>query len=82
MARQAREFVVEFFGTDKVSFNVNSGRFPGQPRHFDRFSDALKEIVDARVWGGIHFRTADVQGTVIGKKVEHWMEKHYFQPVK
>jgi hypothetical protein len=42
----------EFFGTDKVAFDVHSGRFPGQPRHFDRFSQALKEIIDARVWGG------------------------------
>ena len=72
----------EFFGTDKIAFDVNSGRFPGQPRHFDRFSRALAEIVDARVWGGIHFRTADVQGAVIGKKVSHWLEKHYFQPVR
>ena len=71
----------EFFGTDKVAFNVHSGRFPGQPRHFDRFSRALKEIIDARIWGGIHFRTADVQGAVIGKKVAHWLRKHYFQPV-
>jgi hypothetical protein len=70
-----------FFGTDKIAFDVNSGRFPNDPRHFDRFSHALKEIIDARVWGGIHFRTADVQGTVIGKKVAHWAEKHYFQPV-
>jgi PAP2 superfamily len=69
-----------FFGTDKIAIDVFSSRFPGQPRHFDRFSHALKEIIDARVWGGIHFRTADVQGTVIGKKVAHWLEKHYFQP--
>ena len=69
----------DFFGTDKVSFDMYSGRFPGQPRHFDRFSDALKEVIDARVWGGIHFRTADVQGAVIGKKVAHWMGKHYFE---
>jgi len=72
-----------FFGTDKVEFTVVSGRsLDGvtiPPRHFDRFSRALKEIVDARVWGGIHFRTADVQGTVIGKKVAHWLEKHYFK---
>ncbi len=54
---------------------------PIPPRHFDRFSRALKEVIDARVWGGIHFRTADVQGAVIGKKVAHWLEKHYFQPV-
>lgn len=71
----------EFFGTDKVEFDVFSSRFPGQPRHFERFSDALKEVIDARVWGGIHFRTADVQGAVIGKKVSHWLRKHAFQPL-
>jgi hypothetical protein len=69
----------EFFSTDKVGFDVHSGRFPGHPRHFDRFSHALKEIVDARVWGGIHFRTADVQGAVMGKKVGHWLQKHFFR---
>jgi hypothetical protein len=71
-----------FFGTDKVAFDMFSGRFPGVPRHFERFSHALKEIIDARVWGGIHFRTADVQGAVLGNKVAHWLEKHYFQPVR
>ncbi|HET8785423.1 MAG TPA: vanadium-dependent haloperoxidase [Candidatus Limnocylindrales bacterium] len=72
----------EVFGTDKVSFDVFSSRFPTQPRHFDRFSLALKEIVDARVWGGIHFRTADVQGAGIGKKVGFWLQKHYFTPLR
>ena len=74
----------EFFGTDKIGFDVVSTRFPGTPaqtRHFDRFSHALKEVIDARVWGGIHFRTADEQGSVIGKKVAHWERKHFFQPV-
>jgi hypothetical protein len=74
----------EFFGTDKVGFDIVSSRFPGTPaqtRHFDRFSHALKEVIDARVWGGIHFRTADAQGAVIGRKVAHWLRKHYFRPV-
>jgi hypothetical protein len=79
-----------FFGTDKVSFTAHSNKclppvpcLPGYraDRSFDRFSDALKEIIDARVWGGIHFRTADVQGAVLGKKVAHYMQRHYFQPV-
>ena len=72
-----------FFGTDKVEFDVVSSRFPGTPaqtRHFERFSDALAEIIDARVWGGIHFRSADIQGAMIGKKVAKWLRKHYFQP--
>lgn len=76
----------DFFGTDKASFDVVGGRslngVPIPARHFDRFSNALKEVIDARVWGGIHFRTADVQGTVIGKKVAHWMRKHYFEPAR
>jgi hypothetical protein len=73
-----------FFGTDKVAFTALSNKCSPAPcpaRSFDRFSQALKEIIDARVWGGIHFRTADVQGAVLGKKVVHYMEKHYFQAV-
>lgn len=70
----------EFFGTDKVAFDVNSGRFPGEPRHFDGFSAAIREIIDARVWGGIHFRAADVQGAELGHDVASWLTDHYFQP--
>ncbi len=70
-----------FFGTDKIAFSAFSNK-SGTTRHFDRFSDALKEVIDARVWAGIHFRTADMQGAVLGKKVAHWLDKHYFQPVE
>jgi hypothetical protein len=74
------ETLKDFFGTDKVSFSTFS-TFSGSTREFDRFSEAIKEIIDARVWAGIHFRTADVQGYVIGGKVSHWLEKHYFRPL-
>jgi hypothetical protein len=74
----------EFFGTDKISFTAISNKClpaPCPSRTFDRFSLALKEIIDARVWSGIHFRTADVQGAVLGKNVERYMENHFFEPV-
>ena len=71
----------DFFGTDKIAFDIVSPRFPLQARHYKRFSQALQEVIDARVWGGIHFRTADEQGAVIGKKVARWERKHFFQPV-
>lgn len=74
-----------FFGTDRVSFDVVGGRTLNgvtiPPRHFERFSDAAEEIVGARIWGGIHFRNADVQGVEIGRKVARWLRMHYFQPV-
>ena len=77
--------MANFFGTDKVEITVVSGRslngVPIPPRTFKRFSDATDEIIEARIWGGIHFRNADVQGTVIGKKVAKYLRKHYFRPL-
>jgi hypothetical protein len=69
-----------FFGTDKVAFSAFSNN-SHTTRSFSRFSDALKEVLDARIWGGIHFRTADIQGSVIGKKVAHYLVKHAFAPI-
>ena len=77
--------MADFFGTDKVEITVVSGRslngVPIPPRTFKRLSDAKDEIIEARIWGGIHFRNADVQGTVIGKKVAKYLRKHYFRPL-
>jgi PAP2 superfamily len=69
----------DFFGTDKVSFGTFS-TFSGTTREFDGFTQTIKEIIDARVWAGIHFRTADVQGYVMGKKISNYLDKHYFAP--
>jgi hypothetical protein len=68
-----------FFGTDRISVAVFSNKSCTW-RSFDRFSDILREVIDARVWAGIHFRTADTQGAVLGRKVAHYMTRHYFQP--
>jgi hypothetical protein len=70
-----------FFGTDEIGFAVTSSRFPGQPRHFDRFSEPLEEIIEARIWAGLHFRTADVQAQLLGRNVADYVAEHYFQPV-
>jgi PAP2 superfamily len=70
-----------FFGKKKIGFDVTSSRFPAETRHFDRFSEPLKEIIDARIWAGLHYRTADVQAQKLGRKVVQYMAKHYFQPL-
>jgi hypothetical protein len=75
------EVLQRFFG-DRTGFDATSARFPGELRHFDRFSLALREIIDARIWAGLHFRTADIQAKILGRKVVHYMAKHYFQPIR
>ena len=70
-----------FFGRDRVPFSVNSTE-SGTIRHFARLSDVLREVTNARVWGGIHFRTADNQGAQLGQTVARYERRHYFQPVR
>jgi hypothetical protein len=71
-----------FFGTDEIGFDVTSSRFPNDPpRYYERFSEALEEIIEARIWAGLHFRTADLQGQILGREVADYMAEHYFRPV-
>jgi hypothetical protein len=69
-----------FFGTDTVPFGVTSTRFNNETRFFPSFSAALDEITEARIWAGLHFRTADLQARVLGRQVADYMAEHYFQP--
>lgn len=72
-----------FFGTDKIpgGYGVTSAQFPGETRHFDRLSQALAEIIEARIWAGLHFRTADLQAVILGRNVANYMANNYFQQV-
>jgi hypothetical protein len=54
---------------DRTSFTVTSAGAPGVERHFDRFSTAVRQVDDARVFAGIHFRFATVVGARMGTEV-------------
>ena len=55
------------FGNDGAPFSATFGG--ALTRHFTGFSQAATEIENARVWAGIHTRTADEHGTALGRKV-------------
>jgi hypothetical protein len=67
-----------FFGRDEMTFYATSSRFPGEQRVFHRFSDLTSEILEARIWAGIHFRNADVQAANLGREVENYIHTHQF----
>jgi hypothetical protein len=50
-------------------------------RTFTSFSQAVDEIVEARIWAGLHFRTADVQTVQLGTNVANYAAANYFEPV-
>ena len=57
---------------------------PGNPttRHFDTFSQPLAELIDVRVWAGLHYRRGDVQGQALAFNVVNYMAANHFQPVR
>jgi hypothetical protein len=73
--------VLQLFFGDEVPFRVPSVQFPGETRGFPRFSDALAEITEARIWAGLHYRTADLQARQLGRNVADYAAENYFQPV-
>ena len=50
-------------------------------RTFNSFSQALTELVEARIWAGLHFRTAQPQARDLGMNVADFAAANYFQPV-
>jgi hypothetical protein len=74
------EVLATFFGTNRIELDLTS-MAPNllQPqRHYERVADLTREIGNARVWGGIHFRDATSKGLTLGRKVAHWILKRYF----
>lgn len=65
---------------DNTSFTVTSESRPGT-RSFSSFSGAVSEIADARVFGGIHFRTSCVIGNTLGSTVADYVSRHAMRPL-
>jgi hypothetical protein len=75
----ATHILSQAFG-EETSFNVVSNAMPGVTRKFSNFSAALAEIVNARIYGGLHFRSACVDGTALGIAVGDYVAAHAAVP--
>jgi hypothetical protein len=74
-----------FFGTKRVHVRLTSTSVPPASLtelHFFSTDDMIKHVIDGRIYGGMHYRTSGVHGSVIARKVAHYVAKHYFLPVE
>jgi hypothetical protein len=76
LAGSATEVLRLFFRTDRVNFSMVG---PTTSRFFTRFSDAAKEVVDARIYMGIHFRFADEVARSQGMRVGRWVYTRFLK---
>lgn len=72
-----------FFGTDQMSFQMTTTNSNAKllTRTFSRFSEAEDEVINARVYVGIHYRNSDRVARAQGLRVANWVFKNYFQPI-
>jgi hypothetical protein len=48
----------------------------GITRQWNSLSEAVQEVIDARVYSGIHFRNSDEVGARMGRQVAQFVSKH------
>ena len=71
-----------FFGTDEIPFSIDStvAGVVTPIRTYARLSDALAEVLDARIYGGMHYRHSTLIGANVGKQVSRFTTRHFFRP--
>jgi hypothetical protein len=76
--------LARFFGRDKMTFEVTSlaPLAVQKSRIYNRFSDAARDVVDARIYLGIHFRFADTAARTQGSRVADWAFDHFLLPLE
>jgi membrane-associated phospholipid phosphatase len=72
--------LAHFFGEQK-HFTMDNDLLIGVTRSYGSFSEALDEVRNARIFAGIHFRSACDDGQAIGMQVADWVLDHTLLPV-
>jgi hypothetical protein len=70
----------ELFGPGHLHLTLISTAVPGATRRYDDGAALRADVVNARVWLGIHFRFADIGARTLGTALAGWTLRHYFQP--
>jgi hypothetical protein len=68
-AGAAEEVLRALVGDARGELVISSATAGGATHHYRSFSEIAEEVVNARVWGGVHWRTSSVVGRELGQKV-------------
>jgi hypothetical protein len=49
---------------------------PGFPRQWTTFGEGVDEVIEARIYSGLHYRTADQAGARVGRQVAQFVFQH------
>jgi hypothetical protein len=73
------EVLARFFDTKRIEVDLMS-TVTQTTRHYHHIGDLVQEMVNARVWGGVHYRQSVETGVDMGQQVARWVLKRFFRP--
>jgi hypothetical protein len=80
-AGAAEEVLEHVFGARPgIVIKLKSATAPGVVEAFTTFDEIAEGVVEARVWGGIHWRTSSVRGRWVGQQVGNFAVHHFLKP--
>jgi hypothetical protein len=83
ISQSAAATVLEaFFGDSIPPVKLTSTTAPGVTRTFTRLSDYVVEVINARVYDGVHYRTSGDVGAAMGRKIGEYTVKNYFKSIR
>lgn len=59
-----------------MTMTLTSAAVPGVTHRYSTFRAISDEVVNARVWGGIHWRASCVTGRTLGRDVGRYVLAH------
>jgi hypothetical protein len=65
-----------------VVLNLTSATAPGVVETYTTFEQIAEDVVDARVWGGIHWRTSSVRGHKVGQQIGRYAVRYFLEPIE
>ena len=71
-----------FFGDAIPPVKLTSTTAPGVTRSYTRLSDYVQEVIDARVYDGVHYRTSGIVGAEMGRKIAEYTVQNHLQPAR
>jgi hypothetical protein len=64
------------FGEHGAAIVATSPTNPGFERHWTSLNEGVEEVIDARIYAGIHYRTSDEDGAAVGRKIARFVVNH------
>jgi PAP2 superfamily/CARDB len=70
--------VLSYIYGDDTSFNITSQELPGVSRSYQSFTQAAAESGMSRIYGGVHFQSANIDGLATGNAIANDVLSKFF----